>query len=625
MADAAGEPAQPDPAAGAGGANPWPASARFGSDGLEVGGLAGADLARRFGTPLIVVDEEEIRGRMRAVRRLFPRAAYAVKAFTAHAILRAAHEEGLRLLCASLGELEACLRAGVPAARIELHGNAKTDEELAAAVGAGVELVIADGIEELERLDGLGAETGRVVNVLLRVVPEVDVRTHESIATGRSESKFGTPLAEVADVLRRAGALRAIRVFGLHAHAGSQILQIDPFVRVLRVLVDAAASAGVVPQIIDVGGGFGVSYGGEAALDIAALAASLARTLERAAAAHRWALPALQVEPGRYLVANAGVTLYRVISRKDAGGRRLVAVDGGMSDNLRPMLYGAVHPVEPASAPPAGVRATMTVVGRHCESGDVLAREVRLPSGLTRGDLLAVAATGAYAYSLASSYNRFGRPAVVGVAGGHAVLWLRREDAADMDRLEVASGRPPPEATGAPDGVEIRPARASDARSFLAFWQAILGEEERLARSDPVRDNARAYARRFRRSWSSEESHIVALDGNRVVGNVVVSRDPHPVTHHVASLAIAVAADHRGRGIGGALLAEAHRWARWAGVRKLLLSVYPRNAAAIALYRKFGFIEEGRLSRQSRNAGRYEDEILMAAWIDPEPSLDPGR
>jgi ribosomal protein S18 acetylase RimI-like enzyme len=382
--------------------------------------------------------------------------------------------------------------------------------------------------------------------------------------------------------------------------------------------VDVAAAGGLVPRILDVGGGFGVAYADESALDVGELATMLDGALRRVATDHGWPLPELQVEPGRFLVANAGVTLYRVLARKEAGGRRLVAVDGGMSDNLRPMLYDAVHAIRPAGAAPAGVPVTTTVVGRHCESGDVLAHGVRLPSGLARGDLVAVAATGAYAYSLSSQYNRFGRPAVVGAADGRAEVWLRREDTADMDRLEVAPGRQDPDAYGAPAGIEIRPARPADGRAFLEFWRPILGEEERLARSEPARETARSYTRRFRRSWSTDEAHIVAVAGQRVIGSVVVSRDPHPVTRHVASLAIAVAADHRRRGIGSALLAESFRWARWSAVQKLLLSVYPENTAAMSLYRRFGFVEEGRLSRQSRRGSGYADEILMAAWLDGE-------
>jgi diaminopimelate decarboxylase len=624
MVEPANDPAVRD-ASAVHDAGPWPASARFRPTGLELGGLPASELAHRFGTPLMVFDEREIRARMRAIRQLFPRAAYAVKAFTCHAVLRAANDEGLDLLCASGGELEACLRAGVPAARAQLHGNAKTDEELRAAVRQGVGIVIVDGADELDRLDAFANGAGRIQSVLLRVIPEVDVVTHEAIATGHAASKFGTPLSEVGDVVRQAGALPGIRLDGLHAHAGSQVLEVDPFVRVLNALVQAASGAGLVPRVLDVGGGFGVAYGDEPALDVGGLAEGLGRALQRGAAAHGWPLPALQVEPGRFFVANAGVTLYRVLGRKEAGGRRLLAVDGGMSDNLRPMLYDAVHAAQAAGPTPSGVPVTMTVVGRHCESGDVLVHNVRLPNGLALGDLLAFAATGAYAYPLASHYNRFGRPAVVGVADGRAELWLRREDVADMDRLEMPPGRLDLGVVPSPRGIEIRPARPADARSFLEFWRPILVEEERLARSDELRDTARAYARRFRRSWSSEEAHIVAVEGDRVVGSVVVTRDPHPVTRHVASLGIAVAKDHRRGGIGTALVAESFRWARWAGVRKVLLSVYPGNTAAIALYRKFGFLEEGRLSRQSRRSDGYEDEILMAAWIAPNPGDPPDH
>ncbi len=256
-------------------------------------------------------------------------------------------------------------------------------------------------------------------------------------------------------------------------------------------------------------------------------------------------------------------------------------------------------------------------MGRHCESGDTLAEDVHLPADAGPGDLLAFAATGAYTYSLASSYNRVGRPAVVGVRDGLARLWLRREDAADLDRLEGPAPRAAVVAE-APEGITIRPAAPRDADSYIAFWTAVVAEG-RYVRTERVSHSKRVYRSRFRRPWTDHEAQIVAVDGQgTVVGHIYIQRERHPVTHHVATLGIAVAADHRGRGVGSALLADAIVWARGVGVEKLVLSVYPHNTGAIALYRKFGFVQEGRLSRQSRKSYGDEDEILMAAWIAGE-------
>jgi diaminopimelate decarboxylase len=607
--------------------SPWPGSLRISAEGVVVAGALLPQLARRFGTPLLVFDEQEIRDRMRAVRARFPRVAYAVKAFTAHAVIRIALDEGLDLLCASGGELDACVRAGAPPARLLFHGNAKTDDELELAVQTGIGAVIVDAPEELHRLEAAARAAGRVQPVLLRVLPEVEVETHENIATGHAGSKFGIPPGEVLDAARIAVEAPGLRLDGLQAHAGSQVLDVAPYERVLDVLVDLAASirdaTGVRPSVLDVGGGFGVAYEDEVPLPVDALADALIGRLAAACAERDLEPPALQVEPGRSLVANAGLTVYTVLARKRAGGRTLIAVDGGMGDNLRPMLYDARHAVAAADRTEPSEAVPMTVVGRHCESGDVLAEDVALPDGLAPGALLAVAGTGAYTYPLASHYNRYGRPAVVGVRDGVATLWLRREDAADLDRLEALGAQVAPPDAPAPEGVEIRPARPGDVAAFLPFWRHAIADE-RTMRTDDQRTTAAEYRRRFRRSWGQDEAHLLAVEGGRVVGYVMAGRDRNPVTRHVASLGLAVAEGHRRRGIGAALLAAAIGWGRSVGVEKVLLSVYPDNLPAISLYRRFGFVEEGRLSRQSRKSYGDVDEILMAAWIGPEePGGDP--
>ena len=596
---------------------PWPLTAAFDARGLEVAGALASELVERYATPLVVVDEEDLRCRCRMMRDLYPRVLFAVKAFTSHTIVRIVAEEGLDLLVSTDGELEACLRAGIRPARIVFHGNNKSDAELTLAAETGVGLLIADNADELERVDRTSLAAGRVQDVLIRVIPEVEADTHPSIHTGHATSKFGTPLDRALDAVKLAVALPGLRFAGVHAHIGSQVLAAEPYLHEVETLFGFLGSVrdviGVEAEVIDVGGGFAISYTDETPVPPQALARAIIDHVAAAATARELAVPQLVVEPGRSIVGPAAVTLYRVGSIKEAGGRIFAAVDGGMSDNPRPALYDASYTVARASASRPGSTRPVTIVGRHCESGDVLADEVVIDD-LRTGDLLAFAATGAYTYPMASNYNRVGRPAVVGVRDGRSAVWLRREDAADLDRLESAGQRPVPEAPQLPEGVTIRPARAGDAGSFLTFWKAIVAEG-RFVRSEQVRHPRRVYRARFRRPWTDREAHVVAVVDDRVVGHIFIQREEHPVVRHVASLGIAVAAELRGAGVGTALMAEALRWATSVGVEKIVLSVYPHNRGAIALYRKFGFVEEGRLARQSRKSYGYEDEILMAVWL----------
>lgn len=598
--------------------SPWPANASFGQDGLWLAGTRAVDLAERFGTPALVFDEADLVSRLRAVRSAFPKAFYAVKAFTAHPMLRLAVGEGLDLLASSGGEVEACLRAGAPPARIALHGRNKPDDELALAVSSGIAIVIADGVDELRRLDAIAADAGVAQAFLLRVNPGVRVDTHEAIATGHESTAFGVPVAAVADAMAAAARLPHLRFLGLHAHIGSQVPAAEPFLREVDVLVELVAALrdrlGTAVEVLDVGGGFGITYTDEATPPLDETASAIAERLAVRCEQRSIPVPTLAAEPGRSIVGNAAVTLYRIGDRRVLGdGRTVISVDGGMSDNIRPMLYDARYAVSLASRAGAPGAETVTIVGRHCESGDVLADAVSLPPDVERGDLLAFAATGAYTYPLASVYNRVGRPAVVAVGDGRPALWLRREEAGDLDRLEVPAPRDVVPAT-LPEGIVLRPARPRDARSFLVFWRAVVAEE-RYVRSEVVSMPVSVYRRRFRGSWTERQAQVVALDGDRVVGHVHVQREGHPVTRHVATLGIAVAADRRRRGIGAALMSEAFRWARSVGVEKIMLSVYPHNRAAIALYRRSGFVEEGRLVGHSRKSSGYEDEILMSAWI----------
>jgi RimJ/RimL family protein N-acetyltransferase len=294
-----------------------------------------------------------------------------------------------------------------------------------------------------------------------------------------------------------------------------------------------------------------------------------------------------------------------------------------MSDNVRPMLYGARYTVTVAGQRRDEEPVVVDVVGRHCETGDILAEGVPLPHPVRRGDLLAFASTGAYTYSMASTYNRVGRPAVVAVRDGSVVPWLRREDEAELDRLEVAAPPPHPETAASPlpregrgaggRGVLIRPARPRDAARFLEAFRAVAAER-RFVRTEVVAHSSWFYRRRFRSSYDERGAHLLAFAGDRLVGNVSIRRDDHPVARHVATLGMFVVAEHRGRGIGTALMEEAMTWARDHGVERVELSVYPQNEGALALYRRFGF-EQGRLVRHSKKSYGYEDEIPMAAWI----------
>lgn len=433
--------------------SPWPRSATFVAGALAaVGGVAVDDLAEGHGTPLYVLDAAELVGRMRAYRAAFgpdTDVVYAAKALCVTGVLQLAAAEGLGVDVASGGELATALRAGVPAEHLWLHGNNKSDEELAAAVDAGVGHVVVDGFEELARVGALGTARGVDVGVTLRVTPGVQADTHDAIATGQDDSKFGFTLSAglahraVADALERDGV--ALR--GLHCHVGSQVVALGTFTRAAGLLVGLVADVrdrhGVVLGELNLGGGLGIAYaGGDPEPALSDYAATVRAAVTQACATRGVAVPRLAVEPGRSLVGPAGITLYRVGAVKQVPGvRTYLSVDGGISDNPRPALYGARYTFVAAGGrprAPAGPTRTVTVAGKHCESGDVLARDVELPGDLGPGDLLAVAATGAYNHAMASNYNRLARPAMVLVGEGHARVLVRRETLDDVLARDVS-------------------------------------------------------------------------------------------------------------------------------------------------------------------------------------------
>jgi diaminopimelate decarboxylase len=399
---------------------------------LAVGGCDAVELAREHGTPAYVVAEDDLRARARAFSTALAthhngpgEIVFASKAMPCTAVLRLFAEEGLGCDVASGGELHLALRAGFAPERLYLHGNAKSAAELAMAVEAGVGTVVLDNGEEARRLSGLLAPGARQ-RVLMRVTPGVDADTHEAILTGQAGSKFGFSPADARALIADPPA--GLEIAGLHMHLGSQLFSLEPYRRAIRALGSLGEFA-----VYDLGGGLGVPYtAGDPQLDLEAWVAGMVE------AAHAELSPGrtLVLEPGRALTATAGVTLYTVESVKQgAAGELLVAVDGGMSDNLRPMLYGATYEAHLADRMGSG-GVPCTVVGKHCESGDVLVRDAQLPEPRP-GDVLVTPATGAYGYAMANNYNGLPRPPVVFCAGGRSRVVVRRESYEELHGRDV--------------------------------------------------------------------------------------------------------------------------------------------------------------------------------------------
>ena len=406
--------------------------------GLAVGGLELVALADEYGTPLFVYDEAHLRARCReAVAAWGDGVAYATKAFLCRAMAALAHEEGLCLDVSTGGELAVALAGGVPADRLVMHGNNKSAAELTAALAAGVGRIVVDSFDEVARLGRLVERpgTGPRPKVLVRVTPGVEVHTHEFVRTGQEDSKFGFSVASGAAAAAVAALelMGGVELVGVHAHIGSQVFDVGHFEEAAEVLAGFFAPLGL-PELV-VGGGLGVAYvNGELAPDEAAWAAAT-----RTACAEAGVAPGTRVtaEPGRSIVATAGITLYRVGTIKDLPGiRTYVAVDGGMSDNPRPVLYGSGYEAFLPRAPGAARPRAARVVGKHCESGDVIVADAQLPADLAVGDVLATPVTGAYGYAMASNYNKVPRPPVLFVADGRAKVVVRGETVDDLLRLD---------------------------------------------------------------------------------------------------------------------------------------------------------------------------------------------
>ena len=402
---------------------------------LSVGGCDLVHLAEEHGTPLFVYDEVHLRERCReAVAAFGGRATYASKAFLCKAMAALVHEEGLGIDVSTGGELHVALGAGVPASVLVLHGNNKSTEELGRALEAGVGRLIVDSDYELDRIEALVADGRPAPKVLLRVTPGVEAHTHEYVMTGQDDTKFGFGLASgAADAaLRRASASRYVDLVGIHAHIGSNIFLLSGFTKALEKLAPFVAIASL-PEL-SIGGGLGVAYiEGEESPTFAEWSGVLSK-----AAADLGITQELHVEPGRSIVAAAAITLYRVGTIKTLPGiRTYVSVDGGMSDNPRPVLYGSGYEAFLPRATDADRALTATIVGKHCESGDVLVRDAQLPDDVAVDDIVATPVTGAYGHSMASNYNKVPRPPVLFVRDGEARVVVRRETLDDLLRFDA--------------------------------------------------------------------------------------------------------------------------------------------------------------------------------------------
>ncbi|MFD3560641.1 diaminopimelate decarboxylase [Streptomyces sp. NPDC058686] len=419
----------------------WPATTVRGPHGdPTVSGVELRDVAEQFGTPVHVLDETDVRERCRAYRSAFPGAdvLYAAKAFLCRAMVHWVHEEGLGLDVCSAGELELAVIAGLPPERIVFHGNAKSPDDLRAALRHGVGRIVVDSTSEIARLAAYVPQNTRQ-RVMARVVPGVAAGGHPAIRAGTDDQKFGLSIADgsAMHAVTRLVEQPGLELTGLHCHIGSQIDTVKPYVVAVRHLVGLMSRIrdrhGITLPELDIGGGHAVAHRpGEHPLDVPELARRVRRELADACAQSDLPVPRLAVEPGRAVVARAGVALYRVLAVKRTGARVLVAVDGGMSDNPRPALYGVRYAPRLVGRRSTAATRPVTVVGRHCEAGDVLAADVPLPDDVRPGDLLAVPVAGAYHLSMASGYNLVGRPSVVAVADGRARLLVRRESAEDL-------------------------------------------------------------------------------------------------------------------------------------------------------------------------------------------------
>lgn len=418
---------------------------------LEIGGCDTTELAKEYGTPLYVMDEELIRNNMRAYKNALDKfyggngmALYASKALSAMYMYKMADEEGLGVDVVSGGELYTALKAGFDPQKIYFHGNNKSIPELEMAVREGVGTIVADSSYELDILNTLGKGTGKKINVMFRIKPGVEAHTHEFISTGQIDSKFGFSIenGEADEIAKYAGTLENISVKGIHCHIGSQIFELDPFKLAAKVMTEYYAKLkkdfGLPLTTLDLGGGFGISYTKEdKPVEYGKYIEAVSEVVKSVCAENDIELPEILMEPGRSIVGDAGITLYTIGNIKDIKNvRKYVSVDGGMGDNPRYILYEAEYDGVLANRALDEPEEIVTVCGKCCESGDIIMKNAHLPKAKT-GDILAVMSTGAYNYSMASNYNRIPRPPVILAKDGKSRVMVKRETYEDIIRNDV--------------------------------------------------------------------------------------------------------------------------------------------------------------------------------------------
>lgn len=417
---------------------------------LEIGGCDTVNIAEKYGTPLYVMDEELIRNNCRMFIKSFTsfydkvKVAYAGKAFLNLAMCRIIDQEGMYLDVVSGGELYTALKAGFPAERLILHGNNKTMDELDMALSNGIGTIVVDNFNELYKLNNAAKEIGKKAEIYLRISPGIDAHTHDFIRTGHIDSKFGFPIVtgQAKDAVKIALSLDNLNLKGIHCHIGSQILDLEPYTEAADVMLQFAGeirdSYGVCINEIDLGGGFGVYYTqGDVPIKIMDLAQAVIQKIETAYEKYNLDKPYIIIEPGRSIVGNAGTTLYRVGAIKDIPDvRKYIAVDGGMADNIRPALYSARYEAAIANRMDGKEEELVTVVGKCCESGDILIKDIHIPK-VEEGDIIAIFTTGAYGQSMSSNYNRIPKPAVVLVNKSESYIISKRETYDEVIKNDV--------------------------------------------------------------------------------------------------------------------------------------------------------------------------------------------
>jgi diaminopimelate decarboxylase len=424
---------------------------------LVIGGCRASALAKEFGTPLFVIDENDFKSRIigwkNALNSNFGANAgevyYASKSFVSVEVAKWIAEAGIGIDVCTGGELAVALAAKFPADRIEVHGNNKSEEEIRVAIEVGVAKIVLDSMQEIERVDRLAKAANKVQKVLLRITPGVEAHTHEAISTAHEDVKFGFSIASGAAwkaIIATQGAPN-LSLEGLHCHIGSQIFENEGFILATTKLIELSAKFrdefNSELSELDLGGGYGIAYlAGDKTFDPNQVMAALAELVKGECKRHNLQVPKISIEPGRAIAGPTTTTLYEVGTTKDVeldGGktRRYIAVDGGMSDNIRPGLYGAKYSALLANRTSSASAITSRLVGKHCETGDIIIRDIDLPSDIAPGDILAIPATGAYGRSMASNYNHMMKPPVISVANGAARTILRRETEADLLALDV--------------------------------------------------------------------------------------------------------------------------------------------------------------------------------------------